>query len=100
MKKIFTLCLSFFWMLSLLTACDIFAGYGESFKYVKYENSAVFTFDDFPVRKKVSVELDRTCHNEGEIYYLVNLEEGDLNVYYKYDQVQLILSCEQENHQK
>ena len=84
MKKIFTLCLSFFWMLSLLTACDVFAGYGESFKYVKYENSAVFAFDDFPVRKKVSVELDRTCNNEGEIYYLVNLEEGDLNVYYKY----------------
>ena len=82
MKKLLALCLTVVLMLSCLTACDLF----EKDKGVtckEYENCAVFSFDDFPIRETVSFELSRTGLGEGEIYYQINLEEGALDINYK-----------------
>ena len=86
MKKISALCLTVVLFMCCLTACDMFGrkpGYDESLKCERYENSAVFTFDDFPIGETASFELERTGLGEGAIYYQVNLDEGTLSVNYK-----------------
>ena len=86
MKKFSALCLTVVLFMCCLTACDIFErkpGYDESLKCERYENSAVFTFDDFPIGETASFELERTGLGEGAIYYQVNLDEGTLSVNYK-----------------
>lgn len=86
MKKLFALCLTVVLMISCLTACDLFEkkpGYDPSLKCVKYENCAVFIFNDFSSEKAASFELERKGLGEGVIYYQVNLEEGALSIYYK-----------------
>ena len=86
MKKFLTLGLTVVLFLCCLTACDIFErkpGYDESLKCERYENSAVFTFDDFPIGETSSFELERTNLGEGAIYYQINLEEGALSINYK-----------------
>lgn len=86
MKKSLALCLTAVLMISCLTACDLFekdTGYDPSLKCEKYDNCAVFTFDDFPIREAASFELERTGLGEGAIYYQVNLEEGALSINYK-----------------
>ncbi len=82
MKKLLACVLTAVLMLSCLTACDLF----EKDKNVtcqEYENCAVFTFDDFPIRETASFELERTGLGEGAIYYQVNLQEGALSINYK-----------------
>ena len=86
MKKFSALCLTVVLFMCCLTACDIFErkpGYDESLKCERYENSAVFTFDDFPIGETASFELERTGLGEGAIYYQVNLEEGALSISYR-----------------
>lgn len=82
MRKLLACFLTVVLFLACLTACDLF----EKDKNVtceKYENCAVFTFDDFPIRETTSFDLERTGLGEGAIYYQVNLEEGALSVKYK-----------------
>lgn len=82
MKKLFACFLTVVLFLACLTACDLF----EKVKNVtceKYENCAIFTFDDFPIRETASFELERAGLSEGAIYYQVNLEEGALGIKYK-----------------
>ncbi len=86
MKKLLACIWAFVLLLSFLTACDIFErkpGYDESLTCTKYENCAVFTFDDFPIRETASFELERTGLGEGAIYYQANLEVGALSIKYK-----------------
>ena len=86
MKKFSALCLTVVLFMCCLTACDMFdrkPGYDESLKCERYENSAVFTFDDFPIGETATFELERTGLGEGAIYYQVNLDEGTLSVNYK-----------------
>ena len=49
----------------------------------KYDNCAVFTFDNFSANETISFKLDRTGLNEGTIYYQVNLIAGDLKINYQ-----------------
>lgn len=65
-----------------LTACNLFEK-AKNVTYQKYENCAVFTFDDFPIRETVSFELERTGLGEGPIYYQVNLVAGALSINYQ-----------------
>lgn len=82
MKKLLALCLMAVLILSCLTACDLFKK-DNGVTYKEYENCAIFTFDDFPIREIASFELARTGLGEGAIYYQVNLEEGALSINYK-----------------
>ncbi len=82
MKKLSALMLTVVLMLSCLTACDLFKK-DKNVTCEKYENCAIFTFDDFSIRATASFELERTGLGEGAIYYQANLEEGALSVYYK-----------------
>ena len=86
MKKFSALCLTVVLFMCCLTACEMFdrkPGYDESLKCERYGNSAVFTFDDFPIGETASFELERTGLGEGAIYYQVDLKEGALSVNYK-----------------
>ena len=86
MKKLLACILTAVLTFPCLTACDIFErkpGYDESLKCERYDNCAVFTFDDFPNRETASFELARIGLGEGAIYYQVNLEEGTLSINYK-----------------
>ena len=60
-----------------LTACKLFEK-NTGVTCQEYENCAVFTFDNFPVRGTASFELTRTGLGEGAIYYQINLEQGAL----------------------
>lgn len=81
MKKLSSCILVIVLMFSLV-ACNLFKeDNGVTFK--KFENCAVFTFDDFPIGETASFELARTGLGEGAIYYQVNLEEGALSIKYK-----------------
>ncbi len=82
MKKLLACILTAAFIFTYLTACDLLKK-DEKVICEKYENCAVFTFDDFPVRETVSFELERTGLGEGVIYYQVNLEEGALGISYK-----------------
>ena len=86
MKKLTVCVLSIIFSLCCLAACDFSnrrCGYDDSLSCKRYENCAVFTFDDFAIRTPASFELDRAGLGEGEIYYQVNLEEGALSIKYK-----------------
>lgn len=86
MKKILALALAVAALLCCLTSCDLFerkTGYDESLKCERYENSAVFKFDGFPIGETATFELTRTGLGEGAIYYQVKLEEGSLSIRYK-----------------
>ena len=86
MKKLIVSIITMVLVLTCFTACDIFErkpGCDESLKCERYENSSVFTFDEFPIRETASFELERTSPGEGAIYYQVNLEEGALSINYK-----------------
>ena len=65
-----------------LTACKLFEK-NTGVTCQEYENCAVFTFDNFPVRGTASFELTRTGLGEGAIYYQINLEQGALGISYK-----------------
>ncbi len=82
MKKLLALILTVVLMLSCLTACDL-SRKNKGVACKEYENCAVFTFDEFPIRETASFELPRTGLGEGAIYYQVNLEEGALSISYK-----------------
>ncbi len=79
MKKLLALCLTAILAIACLASCF---GQDEGLTYEKYENCAVFTFDDYKIRTKTSIELDRTDLGAGVIYYQVNLEKGALSVKY------------------
>ena len=82
MKKLLALCLTAVLCLCCLTACELFEK-DKGVTVKKYENCAVFTFDDFPLRETASFELERTDLGEGAIYYQVNLKQGALGISYK-----------------
>ena len=82
MRKLLACFLTVVLFLACLTACDLFEK-DKNVTFEKYENCAVFTFDDFPIRETTSFDLERTGLGEGAIYYQVNLEEGALSVKYK-----------------
>lgn len=81
MKKLLALILMTTLCLCCLISCDMF-GKAEGLTYEKYENCAVFTFDDF--EGKATIKLDRTDLGEGAIYYQATLEEGAVCVKYEY----------------
>ena len=65
-----------------LVGCDL----AENDKNVickKYENCAIFTFDEFSANETISFKLDRTSLGEGTIYYQVNLVSGALSINYQ-----------------
>lgn len=81
MKKILALFLTAAVCVCCLVSCDMF-GKAEGLTYEKYENSAVFSFDNF--EGKTTIKLERTNLGEGAIYYQADLEEGTLNIKYEY----------------
>ncbi len=82
MKKVSACILAAVLMLACLTACDSFQK-NKGVTCKEYENCAVFTFEDFPVRETASFVLERTGLGEGAIYYQVNIREGALGIKYK-----------------
>ena len=89
MKKVFILLSAAVLIISFaisLTSCgtnEDNTGYDPSLKCERYENCAVFTFDDFSAQEPASFELTRTSIGEGAIYYAINLDKGALAVTYK-----------------
>ena len=82
MKRLIALILISILMLSCITACNLF-NEDKSVSCDKYENCAVFTFDDFPAGESASFKIDRIGLGEGAIYYQINLDEGALEIGYK-----------------
>ena len=82
MKKLLACVLTAVLMLSCNTACNLFKK-NEGVTYKEYENYAVFTFENFPVRGTATFKLERTDLGEGAIYYQVNLKQGALGISYK-----------------
>jgi hypothetical protein len=65
-----------------LVGCDL-AENDKNVTCKKYENCAIFTFDEFSVNETISFKLDRTRLGEGTIYYQVNLVAGALSINYQ-----------------
>ncbi len=81
MKKLVILLLVQTLCISCLASCGI-VGEIEGLTYEKYENCAVFSFDDF--EGETTIEIKRTNLGEGTIYYQSTLAEGTLTVKYEY----------------
>ena len=94
MKKLLSVLVVTALCVCCLTSCDIF-GKTEGLTYDKYENSAVFSFDDF--EGKTTVKVERTNLGEGAIYYLANLNEGTLNIKYEYVGVHELVELTADN---
>ena len=65
-----------------LVGCDL-AENDKNVTCKKYENCAIFTFDEFSANETISFKLDRTSLGEGTIYYQVNLVAGALSINYQ-----------------
>lgn len=65
-----------------LIGCDL-AENDKNVTCKKYENCAIFTFDEFSANETISFKLDRTSLGEGTIYYEVNLVAGALSINYQ-----------------
>lgn len=64
------------------SGCDLY-GKDKNVTCKKYDNSAVFKFDEFSANETISFELERNGLGEGPIYYQVNLVVGTLNINYQ-----------------
>ena len=86
MKRLLALILSVVLTAACLVACaepEKKPGYDPSLKCERYENFAVFTFDDFQKGGTTAqFVLERKVDGEGAIYYKSNLREGTLGVKY------------------
>ena len=65
-----------------LVGCDL-AENDKNVTCKKYENCAIFSFDEFSANETISFKLDRTSLSEGTIYYQVNLVAGALSINYQ-----------------
>lgn len=86
MKRLLALILSVVLTAACFIACadpEKKPGYDPSLKCERYENFAVFTFDDFQKGGTTAqFVLERKADGEGAIYYKENLVEGTLGVKY------------------